>query len=194
MTGVSVQTMHPSKFDHGLVLAQRKINIQEEATGKHVTTADLIDQLGPIGGDLLVESVKGGHFLHPQAIPLAGIDASRAPKITPSDRLIDWRTWTAQDILARDNALSHLWDKTTITAFEMGASGKRIVYKGPWSVLNMDAGRGSIPGTPVLLDDSIGWTTVDGAILAPSAATIEGEGKDQGLGKLRRLLRSAHDV
>lgn len=197
-TGVSVQTMHPTKFDHGIVLAQEEVNLQEAAVAaQYATTADLIERLGPVGGKLLVNTLQQGLFVTPTSItrPSSDEDVYRAPKITPADRMIEWQSWSAENILARDAALSQLWDRTSFAHCDVGSADRRVIYKGPWSVLSTGSRSGAVPGTPILLDGgTVGWTTVDGAIMLPSAATIEGEAKDQGLKTLQRLLKSVHNV
>lgn len=199
-TGVSVQTMHPTKFDHGIVLAQKEVGIQDSTavTAQYATTSELIERLGPVGGRLLVDTVQKGLFVEPRPITqiLPGDEEIRmAPKIAPSDRMIDWQTWTADDLLARNAALSQLWDKTSFARCDAGSTERRIIYKGPWLIQRLSTAFDAVPGTPFLLDDgNLGWTTVDGAVVSPSAATIEGQAKDQGLSTLQRLLKSVHNV
>lgn len=195
-TGVTVQTMHPAKFDHGKLVSQTPrpgVKIPEKSTPD-----DLLHILGPIGAELLCDTIDKGLFIEP--IRDLGIDhpadsLSHAPKITPEDRHIDWKTWSADEIQLRDRVLGRLWDTTTYSDCGLSESStepKRTTFQGPWSIAWRRSENVSIPpGTPRLLgpeggaaQNKLAIDTIDGETIVPSQATIEGGRKDAGLSTL----------
>ena len=98
-TGVSLQTMHPTRFDHGVVLSQVRAPIKPDSRPE-----DLVQNLGQLGAKLLVDGIKDRLFVDPSPLIIPDVrkrDPSYAPKITPEDRRIDWKTWTSSDIGTR---------------------------------------------------------------------------------------------
>ncbi|RMX79403.1 hypothetical protein D0867_16483, partial [Hortaea werneckii] len=49
-TGITLQTMHPTRFDHGMILDQ-----EEAPVPPHSTPEDLVDMLGPLGARMLAK-------------------------------------------------------------------------------------------------------------------------------------------
>ncbi|KAK6433186.1 Methionyl-tRNA formyltransferase [Oleoguttula sp. CCFEE 5521] len=215
-TGVSLQTMHPTAFDAGVVLAQTP------APGTPIagdaTIAELVASLGQAGADMLTAVIVDRTYAPPYqaiaSIDLAGTPLQHAPKITPEDRRIDWSTWTSETILRRDRVLGRLWDSTTVLRLHAatdqnalsspGTKARRITFTGPWSRCESAVGQTDAlrPGQPILLTDSkneatggttIGMTCVDGQVLAPQSATIEGRRAHQGLPMLRKLLLASRE-
>jgi len=108
-TGVTVQTLHEKTFDHGVILAQTPlpgIRITE-----HDTYSDLHNVLKEVGADLLVKSIK--KCLHVPPLKDVGTynlsteDLQHAPKITPGDKKIDFRS--THNIMRKYHALGRLW-------------------------------------------------------------------------------------
>ena len=207
-TGVTVQTMHPTKFDHGTILAQTPepgLPIPNECT-----TGKLIEVLGPLGAEMLRSSIEDGSFvppIHNLDSELRSITASHAPKIAPQDRKIDWSTWTADDLIVRDRVLGRLWDTTTYQRSVYGrddtGSCKRVTFQGPWKnapVPPRTLDNATDVGYPIngsFQTDRFEFLTADGYVISPTAATIEGERKDRGIATLqsglrKRLQPSAH--
>lgn len=202
-TGVTLQTMHPTKFDHGQVLARTaEVPVQSSDTPQ-----DLIERLGPIGADLLCKGIEEAVFVSPSEDPTRrpfGIRRSDvAPKITSEDRHIDWSSWTADEILLRDRVLGNLWDEETFARCqESRPEGeeeeervrKRLTFHGPWVRSSLGAHDG-MAGQPQLLRApsskglTLGIGTIDGEIVVPQAVTIEGKKKGKGLQALNEQLR-----
>lgn len=196
-TGVSLQTMHPTKFDHGVVLAQTPapgIPIPDDTTPQ-----DLLEILGPMGADLLVKGIEDSLFVPPHqdvcsALPTP-TDQAHAPKIHPSDREIDWANWNASDILLRDRVLGRLWDKDlwARTNLDQGRwEGKmqdlRATFSGPWRVAGILPERIDIEaGTPILRsgvrtgEEEVWFATRDGKAVVPAGMTQESGKKDGGI-------------
>ncbi|WPG98947.1 Hypothetical protein R9X50_00174900 [Acrodontium crateriforme] len=191
-TGVTIQTMHPTKFDHGKLVLQTPrpgVPITERATPH-----ELLHSLGPIGAELLCDTIDKGLFIEPirdlnMDEPVEGL--SHAPKITPEDRHIDWTKWSADEIQLRDRVLGRLWDMTTYK--NCGIMGdslnfKRTTFHGPWSLSGRSENVPTLPGTPRLTSaeggvaaNQLALNTIDGKTIIPSNATIEGGRKGAGL-------------
>ncbi|TKA75831.1 hypothetical protein B0A55_04372 [Friedmanniomyces simplex] len=196
-TGVTLQTMHPTRFDHGVILSQATT-----AIGQERRVDEMVGLLGPVGADLLTSGIETGDFVPPyqtrdeQSSPSP---ASYAPKITPEDRRIDWDTWTADDIVLRDEVLGSLWDSVTYSRCEKhghdAGSEKRVKFGGPWRILDVSPeSRPHDSSSPVssYLDEThgprIGLSTVDGRLVQPTEITIEGKAKGGGHQTLAALL------
>lgn len=207
-TGVSLQTMHPTKFDHGIVLQQTKeIPIPTDST-----PSQLLEQLGPLGAEILCQGIEEAIFVPPLRDVRAGVPAPAhvdlASKIKRKDREIDWNTWTAQDVFSRDRVLGDLWDRTTFelcqsprTTFGLPQSrwssagkAKRITFHGPWMEAYGDVpwrppGEPGLVLNPFSKGRSLGIRTVDGHSIVPQSVTIEGKKKGGGLQALNDQLR-----
>jgi methionyl-tRNA formyltransferase len=206
-TGVSLQTMHPTKFDHGVVLAQTP------APGVPISEADtpqsLLETLGPLGAEMLVRGISEKLFVPPhhdvcQSLPAASTQPSHAPKISPSDREINWQTWSSSEILLRDRVLGRLWDgsiwaRTNLDAGKWEGKQKKLraTFTGPWRVAS--APEGVEAGTPFLCTkaatgaEEIRFATRDGKAVVPAGMTQESGRKDQGLGLLVEQIKEQEE-
>lgn len=197
-TGVTLQTMHPTRFDHGTILDQKKIEIP---TGS--TIDSVVNVLGPLGADMLTRSIEDEIFVPPiRPLRKCGPNntASYAPKLTAEDRHIDWNTWTAEEILRRDRVLGSLWDNATYSRCNHENSNirqsKRIIFHGPWSAdvhpyeYDRTQTISGNAGQPVALHErwatdgkfqvkrhpsNIALCTADGHLLVPAQISIEGQ-------------------
>ena len=110
ITGVSLQTLHPSRFDHGVILTQT-IPLRHEAQ----TVTDLEQYLAPKGAELLLQAIRDRIFVHsPRNLDHHKVASNEemirlAPKISQADRHIDWQSWTAEKILRRQRVIGPLW-------------------------------------------------------------------------------------
>jgi methionyl-tRNA formyltransferase len=205
-TGVSLQTMHPTKFDHGVVLAQTP------APGVEISETDtpqsLLETLGPLGAEMLVRGIESNLFLPPhhavsQTLPTS-TQPSHAPKITPSDREINWSSWPSSEILLRDRVLGRLWDgsiwaRTSLDAGKWEGKQKKLraTFTGPWHVAS--APEGVEAGTPFLCTkaatgaEEIRFATCDGKAVVPAGMTQESGRKGLGLGLLVEQIKECEE-
>ena len=103
-TGVSIQTLHPTKFDEGTILDQTNdITIPPEATYDQ-----LVVQLAPIGADLLVKAIRKGLYQQPYQAVDAASQPSLAPRIIPALRELDFVKQNALEMVRMENALGKL--------------------------------------------------------------------------------------
>lgn len=209
-TGVSVQTMHPTKFDHGVVLARREVDtfkLHEEEERTPTDVQGLTDRLALLGAEMLVECLQKGLFVRPVVNLIDRFDETgplhKAPKLTPNDRMIDWEQWTADEIVLKDRILGRLWDTSSVQRCtpDRGNAGKRITFSGPWTIRTHGVPASSCAaGHPAIVIDrkvdgekvtaTMAFRTKDGAWVSPHAATIEGGGRDKGLQSLSERLKT----
>ncbi|KAI9867161.1 MAG: Methionyl-tRNA formyltransferase [Trichoglossum hirsutum] len=121
-TGITLQTLHPTSFDHGIILAQTPypgFDIPEPET---CTVQELRSLVAPKGAEMLVQGLRDRVFIPPlmevgwwSNAQLRGRipEIKHAPKITPRDRHIDWFSFTANEILRRQRVLGPLWNMAT---------------------------------------------------------------------------------
>lgn len=201
-TGVTLQTMHPSKFDHGNILAQTPlpgIEIPEDAS-----VDSLVELLGSLGATMLQEGITKRLFLHPEQADSASevneADLVHAPKITSEDAHVDWTTWPAGKV-SRYGRLLDLWDTTTYRACT-GKPPLRVKFGGPWKVLDSSKISSadlaySRPCSPFVcrVDGERGYQfaieTVNGYLMSPRTASIETRKPGTGLQTLIEGLQMA---
>ncbi|KAG5420156.1 FMT1 [Candida metapsilosis] len=102
-TGVTVQSLHPTKFDHGKIIAQ-----SGEMEIEHNDNFDsLSDRLAQEGGALLSEVIDKGLFLN-TSLPNV-YERSLAPKIDKSKSQALWDAYTARQIQRLNDALGPIF-------------------------------------------------------------------------------------
>lgn len=90
-TGVSLQTLHPTKFDHGLILLQSEA-VPIEDNDNFVS---LSERLSGVGAELLASAITNGIYLDPKPID-SGHTPSLAPKISSAESQVDWNLSSRQ--------------------------------------------------------------------------------------------------
>jgi len=103
-TGVSVQTLHPTKFDGGIVLNQTPYPGMKIPDKDNITSQELTKILGRMGAKLLVDAIRNKLYIPPyEAVP-STLDESgilRAPKLNTGTWTIDFQTMSKDSILRR---------------------------------------------------------------------------------------------
>lgn len=119
-TGVSVQTLHPTKFDEGVILDQTPVPIPVPAT---TTYSALSARLGPLGADILVKAIRNRLYLPPyQEVPLIRQAISPAPKLTAEHKAMDF-SLGRHEICQRSRATGPLH------AFAEDTDGRKVRIK-----------------------------------------------------------------
>ncbi|KAL7917543.1 Formyltransferase [Trichoderma austrokoningii] len=112
-TGVSLQTLDPKAFDHGVVLAQTPspgIPIPAGATLQHLTAS-----LAKVGAEMLVQGLRDGVHVPPYANAgwmagrLDGEELVHAPKVSKGESQINWLEWDSTDVVRFLNVFSTVW-------------------------------------------------------------------------------------
>lgn len=153
-TGVTVQTLHPTQFDKGTIVAQREgISIFPDETLDSLRARCAI-----AGAKLLSEVIESRAYQNPSFAPK--YEYSYASKITPQMSQINWNT-PAEQILRRYNTLGPLY-----TFKEINVKKRRKPQVHEWRrVILSDINRG---------DDDLGLTpgefrSVGGKLLVQAA-------------------------
>ncbi|OCT52169.1 Methionyl-tRNA formyltransferase, mitochondrial [Cladophialophora carrionii] len=112
-TGVSLQTLHPSRFDEGLVLDQTPqpgIGIPNPDT---ITSKELEGYLAQVGAEMLVDAIKNKLYIPPYnpiqpGRHISKEDLTHAPKIKMEFRAVDFTQLTRIEVLRRNRACGPL--------------------------------------------------------------------------------------
>lgn len=181
MTGVSLQTLHPTRFDRGTVLAQTPYpGIEHDST----TVLELEALLAPLGADMLVLGIKDRVYVPPYpdiTQPLSTEESENlrlAPKITSDDRHIQWQAWSAEEIMRRHRVIGPLWSLVTCKISGKLAQ-KRIIWTSGFRLGKLNGGEATEVGRPVvpgLLSETrnVFIKTYDDHILQADEVKIEG--------------------
>ncbi|CAK9441287.1 uncharacterized protein LODBEIA_P51560 [Lodderomyces beijingensis] len=114
-TGVTVQTLHPTKFDHGSIVAQ--------SSAVEITDSDnyesLAIKLGRKGADLLVDVVSKGAFLNTRPLVNA-YQRTLAPKISKSKSQALWQELSARQVKRVYDALGAVFTFLNVTVYRKG--------------------------------------------------------------------------
>lgn len=108
-TGVSLQTLHASKFDEGVVLNRTPVPVRNSQT---CTFEQLRDQLGPVGAELLIKYLREKRYVSQESVLKGSIVSehpSYAPKIKKQHAAIDPRLHGSQQILRMQRAFETIW-------------------------------------------------------------------------------------
>ncbi|KAI9701559.1 MAG: Methionyl-tRNA formyltransferase [Candelina mexicana] len=154
-TGITLQTLHPSKFDHGTILAQTAYPIPNPET---CTVPQLLQYVAPKGAAMLVRGLRDRVFVPPYDEVERPEDTAqsldrplrRASMIHPEDSHINWGRWPAEEIVRKNRVLGPLWSEATFTTKDDLPTVKRIIFDGI----------------------SLGRETTDSRILEPGNVTI----------------------
>ncbi|KAF1967576.1 methionyl-tRNA formyltransferase [Bimuria novae-zelandiae CBS 107.79] len=110
-TGVSVQTLHPEKFDGGMILAQTPA--PGIAISKDVDAHDLTSRLGDEGAKMLVDVLKTRAFVPPLKdvgwYKDSGGPIDHAGKIMKGDQQVDFSMMTLDHAFAIKHAIGNPW-------------------------------------------------------------------------------------
>ena len=125
VTGVSLQTLHPEKFDHGEVIARTPeipVNSLLDAAMDHIgawKTRTLIDQLGTAGSLLLREVLLAGTYAKEDALDTSKYSSSWARTIKTADKQVDFARDTAEQVYNKLSVLGPVY------AFKQVQVGKK---------------------------------------------------------------------
>lgn len=107
-TGVSLQTLHESRFDEGVILDRVSISIENPDT---CTFKQLRDQLGPVGAEILINGLREKRYLS-QGSAVKSFEAevpTYAPKIKKQHSAINPQLHGSEQILRMQRAFETLW-------------------------------------------------------------------------------------
>ena len=194
---MTLQTLHPSKFDGGDIIAQTPYPGVKHGT---TTVEGLRSLLAPIGAQMLVQAIKDRSFFPPVRVLdryrdyRNSTEITYASKIGPDDRHIVWDTWTASDILKRQQIIGPLWNTTVVS--EKGRNGeskeaKRIIWDQGFRLLEEECHILPAIGHPIIVGlhgptQNVYIRTCDGRILVANTAKVEGQSTTEAVSAARR--------
>ena len=166
-TGVTLQTLHPTEFDAGVVLDQTPepgVPIPNPAS---YTYADLQRMSSVMSAEMLIKSIRERTFVPPYkdvrkgSIQAPTRPASFAPKIEPKTRCLDFQSMSSSHILRMNRAIAPLWAEARLAS----ESGTTSVIFGPNMYLAEVSNAKKIstiePGLPYLpFDESDQFKTI----------------------------------
>jgi methionyl-tRNA formyltransferase len=198
-TGVSVQTLHPTKFDHGMILDQSPL--PGIPIPPNSTPQDLQGVLSKEGARLLQRVIQRRTFVDPAPISYSretllaitgGQGLAKAPKITKENSRIDWSQMTASQILLRWRVFGKVWDEMLYSQLGGSQLDTRVVYQCLRAIPTPS--KSIRPGSPFLIDNEelegpgIAIRTRDGEAIQIVKCTVAG-GKSTGGAGVRELVK-----
>lgn len=160
-TGVTVQSLHPTKFDHGEIIAQS----EPVGIDPNDTFATLAPKLAQIGGGLLAKVLAEHAFVNPKGVtPVT--EFSLAGKIKPTRYQCNW-TKLARQIKRQADALGllHTFKQVNIVRKKKPVTGPHKVnlngiheYKGD---SQLAPGEFKLDGDQLVIGCGEGAVTVD---------------------------------
>jgi len=182
-TGISLQTLHPKKFDRGHVIAQDAFELSDDLRQSYT---EFREHMAERGAKLLIDNLRTGAFIPPYAPADNRViaTASEAPKLSKEDAHVDWQKWSSDYILRAQKAMGTLWSVWKYDTLDK-ASGKveRKSLRIQWHDLSMqenespDKNHDAKPGIPLVQQHLGAILTSDGKLLSPQSVTIEGRKK-----------------
>lgn len=124
-TGVTVQTLHPTKFDRGQIISQSD-QIPIEHNDNY---ASLESKLGDLGGELLSKVIENRLYINPPVVE-AKYEYSLASKIDPSRAQVFWNMPSRQ-IKRLSDALGPVYTYIYCKPLKKGKDGvlKRVILQ-----------------------------------------------------------------
>ena len=181
-TAVSLQTLHPHKFDHGDVLMR-----SEDIPLQGHTISSLTSLTARIGSDLLKALLLRGYPSNTPAVDTADVAPSYARKLTSEDTNVKWSTMSAETIVRYNRVLERpLWTTIVSSSTRPVLIGKTVKLDGLKPVtLDIVSAAASDVGTLSFVDDRVVIRCIDGYV---SPETILVAGKATKLAHLAREL------
>ncbi|CEP60497.1 methionyl-tRNA formyltransferase LALA0_S01e12266g [Lachancea lanzarotensis] len=138
-TGVSIQTLHPEKFDCGKIVAQTEpVEVKTLLSEQTIVSstqdshappkvAKLMDTLGERGAQLLAKVIETGAFDAEKTVSSPYAE-SFAPKITTQMRQLLWETDPAQLAIRKLDALGSVYAFKAVSHKSGPQQLKRIIF------------------------------------------------------------------
>ena len=194
-SGVTVQTLHPHRFDRGQIIAQTPHPGFELPNGSNCTYEELRDFISPICADTLLKTIRQRLFALPvkDAGRLNQLESNQdlvhASKISSDMRIIKWEEWDADTIIRYNNALGNMWDYITYQRCTGNLQAQKRVNFHKLELVEDPPIIGSKtpdkPGLPVLSTvnsrpDLLLSTKELSRFIRPVRCTVEGKSSDTG--------------
>ena len=176
-TGVTLQTLHPHKMDHGQILAQTPFPGFSIPHSDKITVPEFTELVAPIGGEMLVQGLRDALFVPPIVDLASSPDHSRsmlryAHKIMSKDRHVNWKEWTTGKILRRSRIVGPLWNCIVFSPTQK----RRVIWSSSFSETSQrfDLLPGEAALSSSLDDNHLYVRATDGKTLKVEYVTLEG--------------------
>lgn len=186
ITGVTIQTLHPTEFDKGDILSQEIYNIKFNET-----IISLTNELSILGGHLLKNILEKKLYDSNSSdfkILKPKLDYSYANKIQSNERQINWNIHSSFDLYRRENTLGHLYTFKSFTPKKKSINKlnqnhfKRIVLSNASSIVTplSDSDKLLPNGTFRLINNDKFQVKVNDGFVTYSEIKTEGYGSEDG--------------
>lgn len=131
-TGVTVQTLHESKFDEGEIVLQTPRPGLSIPDPNSITASQLKDLMSGIGAEMLVRTIRDRLYLNPRGSPVSDRpnELRMAPKLSTESRHVNFASMTSVQVFRMKRALGDLWAvPVTSNATEGVDSDMRLKFK-----------------------------------------------------------------
>ena len=195
---MSLQTLHPTSFDEGVVLDQTPwpgIDVPEDCD-----YARLVEIMQPLGAEMLVNAIQKRLYVPPytsihngQKFDHDRHDYKHAPKLGTTHRLLRFETMKSSHILRMSRTFDSNWAFATVPTLEGKPKRQRVILQGPFGIVlpSSEASEEESsapevpPGLPYLLYDAANRgavpidspllvNTVDGKTISVNSMKVEG--------------------
>lgn len=195
---MSLQTLHPTSFDEGIILDQTPwpgIDIPEGCD-----YSGLLKTVQPLGADMLLKAINNHLYLPPYNDAGWAKDAAggkrvhkHAPKIETAHKLLSFETMDSSRITRMSRAFGSTWTFAAVPTRTLELKRSRIIFPKPFKILlpsSISTDRNTnIPGIPPGLpywperaaDDEEGSAdhpllvnTIDGKTVSTNSIKVEG--------------------
>lgn len=184
--GVTLQTMHPTMFDKGMILAQTEHPGFEHGCS---TVPELVALVAPKGAEMLLQGLRDRLYVTPledlseRLSEISDRPSRYARKITPNDRHINWDTWTAEKILLTQRLMiGPLWNEGEVASLDGGIEVKRIIWSQGFQLFSGPMNNLAEHGRPIVVKERRSKAppyllvgTCDGYTLVTQTIKIEGK-------------------
>lgn len=156
-TGVTLQTMHPTQFDKGMILAQTEYPGFEHSCS---TVPELVAVVARKGAEMLLQGLRDRVYVPPlkdlssRLSKIPGRLSRYARKITRDDLHINWNTWTAEKILLTQRLMiGPLWNVGKVIDLDGGINVRRIIWSQGFQLFSGPMNNLAEYGRPIIVKE-----------------------------------------
>lgn len=204
---MSLQTLDPTAFDHGTILAQTPA--PGVTMPARQSFQDLKHYLAVGGAQMLVQGLRDGVHVPPHenaGWAPAEQPLVHAPKTTKADLEIDWTAWTVDGVLRRVKVFGAAWSRGVLVSGRDTGSLKRVLFinvkaakadvvaqiQGEERVMSFVCGNDAEVQVKAMIDAATGVCYLQdghGSWIAMKKAKLEGGNVKDAVSALRPFLR-----
>ena len=195
---MSLQTLHPTSFDEGVVLDQTPwpgIDVPEDCD-----YAKLLEILQPLGAEMLVNAIQTRLYVPPYIAIHQWLndddgrhDYKHAPKVGTTHRLLRFDAMTSSHIVRMSRTFDSTWAYAAVPTLDGKPKRQRVIFQGPFGIVlpssHASEEKSNVPEVPpglpysphdaansgaVPIDGPLFVNTVDGGTISVKSMKVEG--------------------